>query len=113
MTGFFCAKIVVSDSTYDLEATVMQWTQVQQAYANQWLVIEALAAHTENNQHWIDQLAVIETCPDGQTAMTRYRELRQAFPEREFCFVHTSREKLEFDERRWLGVRRSDAAHVA
>jgi hypothetical protein len=91
----------------------MLWIQVRQAYADQWLVIEALETHTENNQHRIDQLAVIETCPDGQTAMARYRQLRQAFPEREFCFVHTSRETLEFDERRWLGVRRGDAAYVA
>ena len=45
--------------------------------------------------------------------MTRYRQLRQEFPDREFCFVDTSREKLEFDERRWLGVRRGDAAYVA
>ena len=50
------------------EVTIMQWSQVRQDYANQWLVIEALAAHTENNQHQIDQLAVIETCLDGQTA---------------------------------------------
>jgi hypothetical protein len=91
----------------------MQWAQVRQNYANQWLVIEALTAHTENNQHWIDQLAVIETCPDGHAAMARYRQLRQRYPAREFCFVHTSRERLDFDERQWLGVRRGDATHVA
>lgn len=91
----------------------MQWAQVRQDYANQWLVIEALVTHTENNQHQIDQLAMIETCPDGQTAMTRYRQLRQEYPDREFCFIHTSHEKLEFEERRWLGIRRGNAAHLA
>jgi hypothetical protein len=38
---------------------------VREAYADQWLIIEALAAHTEDNQRVLDQIAVIEPCIDG------------------------------------------------
>jgi hypothetical protein len=38
--------------------------------------------------------------------MKRYGELRREHPQREFCFVHTSKPKLEFEERLWLGIRR-------
>jgi hypothetical protein len=33
------------------------------------------------------------------------RQLYRSYPSREFYFVHTSREKLEIKERRWLGIR--------
>jgi hypothetical protein len=90
---------------------VMIWSEVRKAYPDQWLVIEALAAHTENDQRLLDGIAVIETCSDGATALQRYRQLRQQYSTREFYFVHTRREQLEIKERQWLGVRRSHAAN--
>jgi hypothetical protein len=89
----------------------MIWSEVRQAYPEQWLVIEALAAQTRNNQRQLERIAVIERCPDGSTALQRYRQLRQQYPDREFYYVHTQREQLEIKERQWLGVRRSHAAH--
>lgn len=84
----------------------MRWTDRRKAYPDQWLVIEALEAHTTPQQaRQLDKIAVIECCQDGATAMQRYRELHQRFPQREFYFVHTSRDKLEIRERRWLGIR--------
>ena len=78
----------------------MLWRQVRQAYPDQWLIIEALQAHTDRLTHerildWID---VIETCLNGQAAIRRYQELHQQYPYREFYFVHTRREKLEITE---------------
>lgn len=88
----------------------MNWTDVREAYPRQWLIIEALEAHTtEDNYRIPDRLAVIETCDDGAAAFQRYRLLHQEFPQREFYFVHTDREKLAFPERQWVGVRRGDA----
>jgi hypothetical protein len=89
----------------------MQWNNVRQAYPNQWLVIEALEAHTENDRRQLDRIAVIEACPDGQAAMQSYRHLHQQYPVREFYFVHTGRETLEIIEQRWAGVRRGHAVH--
>jgi hypothetical protein len=85
----------------------MQWSEVRQAYPDQWLVIEALEAHTEQNQRRLDRLAVVERCTDGQVALQSYRRLHQQYPQREFYFVHTSREELTILERHWAGVRRS------
>ena len=78
----------------------MVWSDIRTAYPNQWLIIEALEAHTtQASQRTLDRLAVIETCVDGGTALTRYRELHQEFPQREFYFIHTSRQELDIKER--------------
>lgn len=88
----------------------MKWSDVRNNYPDQWLIIEALEAHTtEDTLRRIDDLAVIETCADGDRAMARYRELHQKYPQREFYFVHTSKEELDIQERQWHGIRRSHA----
>ena len=71
----------------------MKWSDVRLVYPEQWLVVEALAAHTTEDSYRVpDNLAVLESCVDGHAAMQRYRVLHQAYPEREFYYVHTSRE---------------------
>ena len=90
----------------------MNWPKVRETYPDQWLIIEALEAHTEGNQRLLDRIAVVEVCPDGAAAMQSYRRLRQQYPRREFYFVHTGRESIEIKERRWIGIRRSDAAYA-
>ncbi|MEA3439940.1 MAG: hypothetical protein U9R58_06630 [Chloroflexota bacterium] len=93
-----------------IEEAVMHWSEIRATYPEQWLIVEALEAHTtEDSQRLFDRLAVIETCVDGNTAMQRYRELHQEHPQREYYFVHTSREELTIHERQWLGIRRSNA----
>ena len=47
----------------------MRWTDVRQTYPDQWLIIEALEAHTEDDRRHLDRIAVIETCPDGESAL--------------------------------------------
>lgn len=88
----------------------MKWSDIREAYPDQWLVVEALAAHTEEGQRMVERLAVMERCRDGDEALRRYRSLHQEYTQREFYFVHTSREVLNIRERQWLGVRRYDTA---
>jgi len=89
----------------------MQWSEIRKDYPNQWLVIEALEAHTtQDNRRQLKRIAVIERCSDGSAAMQSYRRLHQQYPDREFYFVHTSREELDIREQQWLGIRRSNAA---
>jgi hypothetical protein len=38
----------------------MRWADVRSAHPDQWLVIEALEAHTENRRRVFDRIAVIE-----------------------------------------------------
>ena len=91
----------------------MLWSEIRKAYPDQWLVIEAIEAHTTPiNQRQLDKIAVIETCGDGNVAMKRYRDLHSQFPEREFYFVNTRREELDIRERQWVGIRRNHAAPV-
>ncbi|MDI6769052.1 MAG: hypothetical protein QMD04_05190 [Anaerolineales bacterium] len=91
----------------------MQWTEIRQAYPDQWLIIEALQAHTTADSHRrLDKIAIIECCQDGAAAMQSYRRLHQQYPAREFYFVHTRREELDIRERQWSGIRRGNAAIV-
>jgi hypothetical protein len=87
------------------------WPEIQKAYPKQWVIIEAIEAHTVSvNQRRIDRMAVIEKCSDGSNAMLRYRQLHKKYPFREFYFVHTGRDDLDIRERNWTGIRRANAA---
>ena len=88
----------------------MLWPEIRNVYPNQWLVVEALQAHTtpEQKRH-LDQIAVVDICPDGSAAMRRYRDMHQQYPTREFYFVHTGRAELDIRVRKWLGVRTGHA----
>jgi hypothetical protein len=88
----------------------MRWPEVRAAHPDQWLVIEALEARSENGHRIFDRIAVIETCSDGPSTMQRYGELRRSHPQREFCFVHTGTTELDIEERRWVGIRGISAA---
>lgn len=91
----------------------MRWQDVRAAHPEQWLVIEALEAHSENNHRVLDRIAVVDVCADGRSTMKRYRELRREHPQRELCFVHTSMVELDIEERLWLGIRGLRAADLA
>lgn len=91
----------------------MRWPDVRGSHPDQWLVIEALDAHTDGDRRIIDDVSVIDTCIDGRTTMKRHAELRRLHPHREFCFVHTSMLELEIEERLWLGIRGLRAADLA
>ena len=83
----------------------MSWPEIRKSHPDQWLIIEALEAHTtDDHQQALDRMAVIETCIDGSAALCSYRNLHKEYPRREFYYVHTSREELDIHERRWHGV---------
>ncbi len=90
----------------------MRWPDARNAYPNRWLVIEALEAHSDGNHRILDRIAVIETCTDGAAAMQCYSHLHRQHPQREFYFVHTSREALEILESRSVSTWRSHAVAV-
>lgn len=91
----------------------MRWSEVRATHPDSWLVIEALDAHSESGRRVFDRIAIVEVCPDGPSTMKRYASLRRAHPGRELCFVHTGAEKLEIEERRWIGIRGLSAADPA
>lgn len=83
----------------------MQWQEVRQTYPQQWLLIEAIKAHSEASKRVLDQLAVVSVFPDSTSALASYSQLHRDAPERELYVFHTSREQIEIAERTWLGVR--------
>jgi hypothetical protein len=92
----------------------MQWQDIRSHYPDQWLIVEALAAHTQADAHrQLDKLAVIEPCANAKTAMQQYRLWHEQYPEREFYFLHTSRAELDIVERQWLGIRKDHATIAA
>ena len=89
----------------------MTWHEVRARYPNEWLVIEAVKAHSDGHSRVLDRVAVVEPCTDGAAAFRRYRELHLEHPDRELYFVHTGNVDLEIDDSPWVGIRSTDAAH--
>jgi hypothetical protein len=83
----------------------MQWTDIRTRYRDQWLLIEAMRAHSEGDKRHIEDIAVINSYPDSDSALRAYADLHRDSPSRELYVFHTSRETLDVTERRWLGIR--------
>lgn len=83
----------------------MQWQEIRKHYPQQWLLIEALKAHSEGEKRILDQLAILDTFSGSVTALQSYSQLHREAPDRELYVFHTSRETLDIIERQWLGIR--------
>jgi hypothetical protein len=83
----------------------MKWQEIREYYPSQWLLVEAIKAHTKGDQRILDELTVVNTFSDSRAAMKGYTELHKDAPERELYVLHTDRETLDITERKWLGVR--------
>lgn len=83
----------------------MKWQEIRTHYPEQWLLVEAIKAHSLNNKRILDQLAVVGAFPDSVSAMKGYTQLHHEAPERELYVFHSSREVLDITERQWLGIR--------
>lgn len=83
----------------------MQWQEIRNHYPHQWLLVEAIKAHSEAGQRILEQISVVSTYPDSVMAMQGYTQLHREAPERELYVLHTDRESLDITERMWLGIR--------
>ncbi len=83
----------------------MQWQAIRESYPHQWLLLEAIKAHSEGDRRILDQLAVLGVFGDSVTALQSYAQIHRESPGRELYVFHTSRETLDIVERRWLGIR--------
>jgi hypothetical protein len=83
----------------------MQWQEIRKHYPHQWLLIEAIKAHSENDKRILDEISVIGTYSDSVEAMNSYMQLHKQAPERELYVFHTDRQELGITERRWWGIR--------
>lgn len=84
----------------------MTWQQIRERYPDQWLLVEAIEAHSSEGRRVLDELTVVQEYPGGEEAMRGYLDRHRRSPERELYVLHTDRQTLEIDEREWLGLRR-------
>lgn len=83
----------------------MLWQDIRQHYPEQWLLVEALDAHSEANKRIVNELTVVDSFSSSPDAFRRYTELHRQSPSREFYVLHTSREQIDITERTWHGIR--------
>jgi hypothetical protein len=83
----------------------MRWTELRQHYPHQWLVVEAVEAHSTAGHRELGQLALVDAFGEGEAALRAYLRLHRQAPERELYVLHTDREALDITERTWLGLR--------
>jgi hypothetical protein len=83
----------------------MQWTDIRRHYPHQWLLVEALLAHSDSGKRQLDELAVVDAFSDGESALRAYLRIHRDAPVRELYVSHSDREELEITERTWLGLR--------
>ncbi len=83
----------------------MTWQEIQKHLPHQWLLIEAIKAHSAGGKRILDDLNVINTYPNSRIALKSYAQFQKEAPNREYVVLHTSRQTLDIKERRWLGIR--------
>jgi hypothetical protein len=83
----------------------MTWIDARRHYPRQWLLVEALLAHSQSGKRLLDELAVVDAFPDGEAALRAYLSLHRDAPMRELYIVHSDRKELEIAERALLGPR--------
>lgn len=83
----------------------MTWPEIRLQYPHQWLLVEAIQAHSQCGRRLLDELAVVDRYTDGGAAMRGYLDLHRGSPSRELYVLHTDRKDLDIEERFWLGLR--------
>jgi hypothetical protein len=73
----------------------MDWQAIREQHPQQWLVVEAFDAYSENGQRVIPHLEVIQAFgSDSMAAWSMYKSLHRADTNREYYVLHTDREEL-------------------
>jgi hypothetical protein len=85
----------------------MKWEDVRQAFPDQWVLIEAIHAFTnEKSERILEEVAPIKMFDNSSEAMKSYKLFHREDPSREMYVLHTSREEPNIIEKKWVGVRR-------
>jgi hypothetical protein len=76
----------------------MQWSEIRERYPRQWLLVEAVEAHSEDRQRILDDIEVLQTFQDSLAAMNSYKKVHLRNPQREMYVLHTDRQQLDIGE---------------
>lgn len=84
----------------------MNWEEIRNKYKNQWIVIEAVEAYSKNFKRILKDIDVLFIAGDeSKAALKKYSELHKLNLQRELYVVHTSRERIDINEEKYVGVR--------
>lgn len=84
----------------------MDWETIREHYPEQWVLLEALNAYSDDGKRVVEDGAIINSFDDSKEALNEYKNLHKSFPGREIYVVHTRNERLQILERKWMGIRR-------
>jgi len=85
----------------------MKWEDVRQAFPEQWILIEAIQAHTnKKSERILEEIVPLERFSSSPDAMRVYQEIHRDEPNRELYVLHTSRKRPNIIEKKCVGVRR-------
>ena len=85
----------------------MKWEDVCQAFPEQWVLIEAVQAYTnEKSERILEEVTPLNKFLNSPDAMKAYQELHRENPIRELYVLHTNRKNPNIIEKKWVGVRR-------
>lgn len=78
----------------------MEWEDVRRAFPNQWVLIEAVQAYTnEQSERILEEITPLKKFSNSQEAMRAYREIHQKEPYRELYVLHTNRKQPNIIEK--------------
>jgi hypothetical protein len=82
----------------------MKWSAVRKQYPNQFVLVEAISAYSQNGKSIIKEMAVIDRYYSVSDAWNGYKQ-HKAFPEKELYIFHTSKEQIEVEEQYFIEIR--------
>ena len=83
----------------------MKWEEVREKYHDKWILFEAVEAHSEKGKRKVDNISILNIFDDSSEATKNYRKIHKKDPHRELYIAHTQKDKLEIEERKWMGIR--------
>ncbi len=79
----------------------MKWEDIRQAFPEQWILIEAIQAHTnKQNERILEKIVPLERFSNSPDAMRVYQEIHRDESNRELYVLHTSRKKPNIIEKK-------------
>lgn len=85
----------------------MKWDEARRVYPNKWLLFEAIEASSDGGKRIVEELSVINVYDEGKEALKEYAEKHKKDKSREMYVYNTKNEKLNIEERSWIGVRKN------
>ncbi len=84
----------------------MTWNTVRELYKGKWVLIEAIKSHSQSGKRIVEDMSVVGVYDKGNEALKDYAIRHKEDKSRELYVYNTINEKLEIEERVWIGVRK-------